>query len=435
MKPPPKKTLQTAKRGLERKGKPPAKRPIKRRKLVDADPWGRPRSKAPTNYVGTARAGSNGFKRPDGSSTVSLRRGGQFQRGDNLSSKGSEWRTSRVVVNKDSLWPPQAKDQTQWQARVPPPTYPVKPKAVSSPRYLSKSKILPPPPTFMQSNVVPPSQYPARREVPLRPLTYSAGSQAPSWPSREKAVSSWSSAIVSAGPTREVHPARLPPKEIKRKKASLFLKNSEIKSRPLVDIPVRGNSQRDWQDPRNQGFTNDSITQRLPLRNERSASWLLGNQQQGTERDRISPKTRAEWVSFEVNRTGPKRTGQEASTYAARLPIEESQMSMRRRRSEPVLRPSRESMFVNRSQQIAPRYNGEIAPRYNGAGDQQISPRYNGAGDQQIVPRYNGAGAYENLGRERGLSRRPGLDRNPYDYNVAKRYNGLMSVGPTRRER
>jgi len=395
---------------------PPAKRPIKRRKLADADPWGRPRSTGPIRYADTARAGSNGFKRPDGYSTVSLRRGGQFQRGDNLSSKTSEWRTSRVVVNKDSLWPPQAKDQTQWQARAPPPTWPVKPKAVPPPRYLTESKVLPPPPNLMKSNVVPPSQYPVRREVPLRTLSYSAGSRAPSWPAREKAVSSWSSAVVSAGPTREVHPARLPPKEVKRKKASLFLKNSEIKSRPLVDIPVRGSSQRDWQDPRNQGFTNDSITNRLPLRNERSGSWLLGNQQQGgAERERNPPKTRAEWVSFEVNRTAPKRTGQEPSTYAARLPKEESQMSMRRRRSEPVLRPSRESMFVNRSQQIAPRYNG--------------------AGDQQIAPRYNGAGAYENLGRERGLSRRPGLERNPYDYNVVKRYNGLMSVGSSRRER
>jgi len=410
LRPSPKKTLQTAKRGPEKKSMPPAKRPIKRRKLADADPWGRPRSTGPTKYVDTARAGSNGFKRPDAYSTVSLRRGGQFQRGDNLSNKGSEWRTSRVVVNKDSLWPPQAKDQTQWQARVPPPTYPIKPKAVQPTRYLTESKVFPPTPNLMKSNVVPPSQYPVRREVPLRTLSYSAGSQAPSWPSREKAVSSWSSAVVSARPTREVHPARSPPKEIKRKKASLFLKNSEIKSRPLVDIPVRGNSQRDWQDPRNQGFTNDK---RLPLRNEGSGSWLLGNQQQGAERERNPPKTRAEWVSFEVNRTGPKRTVQEASTYAARLP--ESQMSMRRRRPEPVSRPSRDSMFVNRSQQIAPRYNG--------------------AGDQQIAPRYNGAGAYENLGRERGLSRRPGLERNPYDYNVVKRYNGLMSMGSTRRER
>jgi len=403
----PKKTFQTAKRGLERKTKPPAKRQIKRRKLVDADPWGRPRSTDTNKYVGTGRTGSNGFKRLEGSSAVGFRRDGQFQRDSNLSSKGSEWRTSRVVVNKDPLWPPPAKDQTQWQARARPPAYPVKPMAIPPPTYLTKSKVLAPQTNLRKSNVAPPlqypvrrtSQYPSRKEVPLRSLSYSAGSKAPSRSSREKPASSWSSAIVSRGPTPEVYPARLPPKEVPRK-VSLFLKNSELKSRPLVDIPARGNSQRDWQDQRTQGFKNDSITKRLPLRNERGGSWLLGNQQ-GAERERNPPNARAEWVSFEVNRTGSKRTGNESSV--ARLPMEESQMSIRRRRPEPVLRPSRESMFVNRS--------------------------------QQIEPRYNGAGAYENSGRERGLSCRPGLERNPYDYNVVKRYNGLMSVELSRRER
>jgi len=445
---------------------------------VNVDPWGRPKPKpkAERNYAGTGRAGSNGFRTSDGLSPMASGRGGRFQRGGAASSSGSEWRTSRVVVNEKSLWSPKAEDQTHWQTTaLPPPPYPMKPKAVAPPRYPVESRVAPPPrypvesrvappPRYpIESEVAPPPPYPVRKEVPIWPSPYSAGNEAASsWPSRENAVTSWPSSIVSGGPPSDVDPPRWPQKEIKRK-VSLFLKNSEVRSRPIVDAPARGNPQRDWQDSRIQGLTDDTNTRRLPLRNERSRSWLLRDEQGaerermvigaerermviGAERERKPPKTRAEWVSFEVNRTGPRRTGQETSTfperragprrtgqetstYPERRAKEESQISMRRGRGEAV---SRGSMFISRRERDAFGYNG--AGANHGLGRDRGLNR--GPDDSRLMGIQP---SRRRLVREGGRVDVPGLERNsernPYDYNVVKRYNGLKSVGSNRRKR